>query len=47
MGLIVRFKCTQVYVVDTYTTYAASATGAAAFVRTMASFSFPLIAHRM
>lgn len=32
---------------DTCTTYAASATGAAAFVRTMADFSFPLFAPRM
>ncbi|KAK4504157.1 hypothetical protein PRZ48_005073 [Zasmidium cellare] len=31
IGLIVCFNCAQGYVVDTYTTYAASATGAAAF----------------
>jgi multidrug resistance protein len=48
VGLIVTFNCAQAYVVDTYTNekeginYAASATGAAAFVRTMAGFSFPL-----
>lgn len=47
IGLIVCFNCAQAYVVDTYTTYAASATGAAAFVRTMAGFSFPLFAPRM
>ncbi|EMF13842.1 uncharacterized protein SEPMUDRAFT_12410, partial [Sphaerulina musiva SO2202] len=47
IGLIVCFNCAQGYVVDTYTTYAASATGAAAFVRTMAGFSFPLFAPRM
>jgi len=47
VGLIVCFNCAQAYVVDTYTTYAASATGAAAFVRTMAGFSFPLFAPRM
>ena len=29
---------------DAYTTYAASATGAAAFVRTIAGFGFPLFA---
>lgn len=48
IGLIVTFNCAQAYVVDAYTNekeginYAASATGAAAFVRTMAGFSFPL-----
>ena len=47
IGLIVCFNCAQAYVVDTYTTYAASATGAAAFVRTMAGFSFPLFAPRI
>ncbi|KAK5945209.1 hypothetical protein PMZ80_002413 [Knufia obscura] len=47
MGLIVCFNCAQAYVVDTYTTYSASATGAAAFVRTMAGFSFPLFAPKM
>lgn len=33
--------------VDAYTTYAASATGAAAFVRTIMGFGFPLFAPRM
>lgn len=33
--------------VDAYTRYAASATGAAAFVRTMAGFSFPLFAPKL
>ncbi|KAK5074401.1 hypothetical protein LTR64_006455 [Lithohypha guttulata] len=47
MGLIVCFNCAQAYVVDTYTTYSASATGAAAFIRTMAGFSFPLFAPGM
>lgn len=48
IGLIVSLNyCAQAYVVDTYTTYAASATGVAAFVRTMAGFSFPLFAPRM
>lgn len=47
MGLIVCFNCAQAYVVDTYATYSASATGAAAFVRTMAGFSFPLFAPKM
>lgn len=47
VGLIVCFNCVQAYTVDTYTTYSASATGAAAFVRTMCGFSFPLFAPRM
>ncbi|KAB2569734.1 Efflux pump vrtL, partial [Lasiodiplodia theobromae] len=46
-GLIIGFQCAQAYVVDAYTRYAASATGAAAFLRTMAGFSFPLFAPRM
>ncbi|GME60332.1 putative mfs multidrug transporter protein [Neofusicoccum parvum] len=46
-GLIIGFQCAQSYVVDAYTRYAASATGAAAFLRTMAGFSFPLFAPRM
>ncbi|ETN43755.1 uncharacterized protein HMPREF1541_02914 [Cyphellophora europaea CBS 101466] len=53
VGLIITFNCAQAYVVDAYTdeindvNYAASATGAAAFVRTMAGFSFPLFAPRL
>ncbi|PGH27079.1 hypothetical protein AJ80_01265 [Polytolypa hystricis UAMH7299] len=43
-GLIIGFQCAQAYVVDAYTLYSASATGAAAFVRTLAGFSFPLFA---
>ncbi|PGH02305.1 hypothetical protein GX51_04746 [Blastomyces parvus] len=43
-GLIIGFQCAQAYVVDAYTQYAASATGAAAFLRTLAGFSFPLFA---
>jgi len=43
-GCIISFQCAQTYVVDAYTTYAASATGAAAFVRTIAGFGFPLFA---
>ncbi|OMP88507.1 putative transporter [Diplodia seriata] len=46
-GLIVAFQCAQAYVVDAYTRYAASATGAAAFLRTLAGFGFPLFAPRM
>ncbi|KAI6783460.1 uncharacterized protein J7T54_005489 [Emericellopsis cladophorae] len=44
LGLILSFQCAQTYVVDAYETYAASATGAAAFIRTMAGFGFPLFA---
>lgn len=47
VGLIVCFNCVQAYTVDTYMTYAASATGAAAFIRTMCGFSFPLFAPTM
>lgn len=47
IGLIVCFNCAQAYVVDTYTTYSASATGAAAFLRTLAGFSFPLLAPKL
>ncbi|KAJ4175248.1 hypothetical protein NW754_005669 [Fusarium falciforme] len=46
-GLIQSFQCAQTYIVDSYERYAASATGAAAFVRTMAGFSFPLFAPAM
>ncbi|KAL3417173.1 MFS multidrug transporter [Phlyctema vagabunda] len=46
-GCIISFQCAQSYVVDAYTTYAASATGAAAFVRTLAGFGFPLFAPAM
>lgn len=46
-GLILSFQCAQTYIVDSYERYAASATGAAAFVRTMAGFSFPLFAPDM
>ncbi|KAL4938825.1 hypothetical protein BDV06DRAFT_225609 [Aspergillus oleicola] len=44
IGLIICFQCCQAYVIDSYTRYAASATGVTAFVRTMAGFSFPLFA---
>ena len=43
-GLILSFQCVQTYTIDSYERYTASATGAAAFVRTMAGFSFPLFA---
>lgn len=44
LGLIMSFQCAQGYIVDCYETYAASATGAAAFLRTLAGFGFPLFA---
>lgn len=44
IGLIICFQCCQTYILDSYTRYAASATGVTAFVRTMAGFSFPLFA---
>lgn len=46
-GLILSFQCIQTYTIDTYERYAASATGAAAFIRTMAGFSFPLFAPQL
>lgn len=46
-GLILSFQCVQTYTIDTYERYAASATGAAAFVRTMAGFGFPLFAPKL
>ncbi|KAF9882785.1 hypothetical protein FE257_005153 [Aspergillus nanangensis] len=47
IGLIISFQCAQTYVVDAYTRYAASASGAAAFVRTLAGFAFPLFAESL
>ncbi|KAK5717663.1 hypothetical protein LTR17_015928 [Elasticomyces elasticus] len=47
IGLIVCFNCVQAYTVDTYTTYSASATGAAACIWTMCGFSSPLFGPRM
>ncbi|KAL8992100.1 MAG: hypothetical protein Q9169_007373 [Polycauliona sp. 2 TL-2023] len=44
MGLIICFNCAQAYVVDTYTTYAASATGAAAFSLVLSSKIFHSLA---
>ena len=41
------FQCTQSYLVDTYSRFAASAMGAAAFLRSLAGFGFPLFASYM
>lgn len=46
-GTIMGFQCIQTYIVDSYTRYAASAIGAAAFLRSLAGFSFPLFAPYM
>ncbi|KAI2012860.1 hypothetical protein LOZ52_003712 [Ophidiomyces ophidiicola] len=46
-GLIIGFQCVQSYVVDAYSRYAASATGAVAFMRTMAGFGFPLFGNQL
>lgn len=46
-GTIVSFQCIQTYLVDSYTRYAASATGAAIVLRSLAGFGFPLFAPAM
>lgn len=43
-GAIVGFQCIQSYLVDSYTRFAASAVGAAAVLRSLAGFGFPLFA---
>lgn len=47
MGLIIGFQCSQAFITDAYGTYAASASAAGAFLRTMCGFSFPLFAPSM
>lgn len=44
MATIMSFQCIQVYLVDTYTRYAASALAAAVLLRSLAGFGFPLFA---
>lgn len=46
-GTIISFQCTQTYIVDAYTRYAASAVGAATVLRSLAGFGFPLFAPYM
>lgn len=46
-GTIIGFQCTQTYIVDAYTRYAASAVGAATVLRSLAGFGFPLFAPYM
>jgi hypothetical protein len=41
-GMIVCFQCMQVYIVQTYTQYAASALAASTVLRCLAGFGFPL-----
>ncbi|MCJ1312107.1 hypothetical protein MMC25_005781 [Agyrium rufum] len=43
-GIIIGFQCIQVYLVDAYTRYAASAIAAATVLRSLAGFGFPLFA---
>ena len=47
MGSIICFQCIQTYLVDSYTRYAASAVGAAAVLRSLFGFGFPLFAPYM
>jgi hypothetical protein len=46
-GMIASFQCTQTYLVDTYSTYAASAVAAVTVLRSLAGFGFPLFARAM
>jgi multidrug resistance protein len=46
-GTIISFQCMQTYMVDAYTRFAASALAAAAFLRSLAGFGFPLFAPYM
>ncbi|KAL8796809.1 MAG: hypothetical protein Q9195_000892 [Heterodermia aff. obscurata] len=46
-GTIMGFQAIQTYIVDAYTTYAASAIGAVTVLRSLAGFGFPLFAPYM
>lgn len=46
-GTIASFQCTQTYIVDTYSTYAASAVASVTVLRSLAGFGFPLFARSM
>ena len=39
---MITYQCNQTYLIDVYTRYAASASAASAFLRSLAAFSFPL-----
>ncbi|KAH8655268.1 synaptic vesicle transporter [Xylariales sp. PMI_506] len=47
VGMIVCFQCMQVYIVETYSRYAASAIAATVVLRSLAGFGFPLFAPQM
>ena len=47
VGAIIGFQCINVYLVDAYTRFAASAIGAATVLRSLAGFGFPLFAPSM
>jgi multidrug resistance protein len=47
VGVITGFQCIQTYIVDAYTTFAASAVGSVAVMRSLAGFGFPLFAPYM
>jgi multidrug resistance protein len=46
-GMVIGFQCIQSYLVDSYTTYAASAIAAVTVLRSLAAFGFPLFAPYM
>lgn len=46
-GTVIGFQCIQTYIVDSYTTYAASALAACTVLRSLAGFGFPLFAPYM
>lgn len=41
---MICYQCMQTYIVDSYTRYAASASAATGFLRSLAAFGFPLFA---
>jgi MFS family permease len=46
-GMVTGFQCTQTYIVDSYTRYAASAIASVTVLRSLAGFGFPLFAPYM
>ncbi|KAJ7105054.1 MFS polyamine transporter [Mycena crocata] len=46
-GIILNFQSIQIYVVDAFTLYAASALAAVSFLRSLCGFGFPLFAEQM
>ncbi|CAK5270620.1 unnamed protein product [Mycena citricolor] len=47
MGVILNFQSIQIYLIDAFTLYAASALAAASFLRSICGFGFPLFAQSM